>query len=590
MDATMLQLSAVAAAVDPQQARIRGREYWRRGLAVLVALMGLANISSSLIVRVADRERLLHAVLPLEVTHGSRSAAVVAGVILLLISRGLWRGKRWTWGVALAVLWSSAVFHLVKGLDWEEAGAAITIAGLLLWQRDVFRANADRPALRRALLAAACSALGLIAYVLIGGALLHNQFTTSGGSRALWHEVGARLLLGVDTLQPQTRRAAWFLDSISIVGVVLVVYTLGALLRSLTAPTASDDERTEAERLLRQYGTSSLAPFALSPDKSLFFGGLVDGLVAYRVASDVAVVLGDPIADPSDLGSLLREFAEYCTAHGWDVCLYEAQEVYLPVYAALGLHTLKIGEDAWIDLSRWTLKGKPIADIRHAVSKIERDGLQFHVWNGDIAAWEQMRSLAAAGDRGEWELQFSIGRLPALPDPNSRYTYTLSADGSTVLGFCSWLPIGGVNGWALDVLQRHPDAPSGTIEYVIAQALTAFQQDGAAWASLGVAPLADAAADNDEDRSLLQRGVRFLYEHPRINELYRYKSLFFFKRKFVPQWRGVYLVYGSRLDLPRLLYAVLNVHLPVLGPGLVIDWLRSQGGRNLQRWRDRIVR
>jgi lysylphosphatidylglycerol synthetase-like protein (DUF2156 family) len=248
------------------------------------------------------------------------------------------------------------------------------------------------------------------------------------------------------------------------------------------------------------------------------------------------------------------------------------------VYEALGLRTLKIGEDAWIDLAQFTLKGKPIADVRHAIAKIERDQLRFAFLEQQPAAWAQLQQIASAAARGDWELQFSIGRLPEQPDPAARYALALAPDGSTVLAFCAWLPIPGVRGWALDVMQRHPDAPNGTMEYVIAQALLQFQRDGAAWASLGVAPLADAAKalETSDARSLLQRGVRFLYEHPRINELYRYKSLFFFKRKFAPQWRSVALVYGSQLSLPRILYAVLKVHLPIIGPPLAAKLLLTQ--------------
>lgn len=133
-------------------------------------------------------------------------------------------------------------------------------------------------------------------------------------------------------------------------------------------------------------------------------------------------------------------------------------------------------------------------------------------------------------------------------------------------------------------MQRVADAPNGSMEYLIAQSLLALQQTGAEWASLSVAPLADVDVEHDDDRSLLQRGVRFLYEHPRVNEFYRYKSLFFFKRKFAPRWRSVYLIYSSRLSLPGTLYAVLKVHLPAIGPRLITDFLREQGQHNLQRW------
>lgn len=559
--------------------------YQRRMLALLVGMMGLANIMSSVIVHVAARERLIHALFPLEVEHGSRHLAVVAGLALILVSRGLWRGKRWTWGLTIGLLGASAVFHLLKGLDWEEAGAATTIAVLLMWQRRAFRAQPDAPTLRRALRATVLCILGLLIYTALGYLLLRRQFAAPATSNAIWQELIARLWLDVGPLQPLTYRAHWFLASLSVFGVTLGAYIIGALIHPVVAAPAAPAERLKARDLVRRFGTSSLAPFTLLPDKSLFWGQRVSGLIAFRVAGEVAVVCGDPIAAPTDRRALLHEFMQHCAEHGWDLCLYEAQETHLAEYTALGLRTLKIGEDAWIDLAHWTLKGKPIADIRHAIAKIERDGLRCVMLHELPAVWPQLQALAAAADRGEWELQFSIGRLPATPDPAARYAVALSADGTTVLGFCAWLPIDAVNGWALDVMQRHPAAPNGTMEYVIGQSLLRFQRDGAAWASLGVAPLADADVDCADERSLLQRGVRFLYAHPKLNELYRYKSLFFFKKKFVPQWRSMYLVYSSRLSLPRILYAVLKVHLPVIGPALISELVVSQGEHHLQRRR-----
>src|SRR5688500_15770237 len=81
---------------------------WRHGTAAVVALMGLANIVSALVVRVRAREEALHDLLPLYITHGSRHLTVVAGLALLALSRGLWRGKRWTWGLTIGLLGASA--------------------------------------------------------------------------------------------------------------------------------------------------------------------------------------------------------------------------------------------------------------------------------------------------------------------------------------------------------------------------------------------------------------------------------------------------------------------------------------------------
>lgn len=584
------------------------RILWRRGIAVLIALMGLANIASPLLIRVEAHEYAVYALFPLEIVQGSRHLSVLAGLALLAMGRGLWGGKRWTWTLTLLALCGSAVFHLMKGLDWDEAAAALLLVALLIWQRNAFRARPDPPTIGRALGATLISLLILLCYAVIGGFFLRRFFHPHATTPLVLQELGARLLMGTGPLHPGSRHTLWFLESFSVMGSAMALYLIGAFLHSFVAPAAAPSERRQARTLIKQYGSSSLSYFALLPDKSLFFGQSATGVVAYRVAAEVAVVCGDLIVAPEEQAQLIEDFLDYCMEQSWEVCLYETQERNVALYETFGLHTLKIGEDAWIDLHQFTLKGKQIADIRHAVSKVEREGLTFHQLEPTGIStpqpydettisssassqsptpqllWDQMHALVAQTDRGKLEMQFSIGKLPPIPDPEARYTVVLEKDGLTIAGFCSWLPIYAVNGWALDVMQRSQTAPNGTMEYAIAQALLHFQQIGADWASLGVAPLADAAISVDEDRSLIQRGVRFLYEHPRINELYRYKSLFFFKRKFAPSWRSVYLIYSSHLALPWVLYALLRVHLPEIGPAVMTDFLRSQSERNLQRW------
>ena len=299
--------------------------------------------------------------------------------------------------------------------------------------------------------------------------------------------------------------------------------------------------------------------------------------MAYRVAGRVAVVCGDPIAAPEHVGKLAQTFVGFCARQDWRACFYEVQPRHLPDYAPLGFEAVKIGEDAWIELSKFTLKGPAVANVRHAVSKIMRDGLTFHLFDSrqDSRIWAQVQAIESSwrAAQGGIELRFSIGRLPDQPDPNARYTVALAADGATVLAYCSFLPIEGIEGLALDVMRRAPGAPNGTTEFLLARSLEYFRDTGFGWVSLGLAPLANVDTPRD---SLLERGIRAIYSNPKVNAAYHYQSLFFFKRKFNPQWRGGFLLYPNALTLPAVLVAVVRVHVPTLGARLVLNALQEK--------------
>jgi phosphatidylglycerol lysyltransferase len=560
----------------------------QRVMASLVALMALVNIASALLVHDIARSRLVHDLLPMLISSASRSLALVAGFCLLILARGLWRGKRAAWLLTLGLLLLSAVLHLTKGLDWEEAASGLVLAGVLATQQRHFFRNSDPPTLRRLPSLVAIGIMLIVLYGLVGFWLLRVHFQPFAWSLAL-RELTADIVWSDGPYANVSHgRAGWFLDSLSLLSLTLMVGTLLLALRPvLPRPTARRDLR-RASDLVRRYGTSSLAPFALDDDKLLYFGETVEGVVAYRVAGRVAVVCGDPIAAPADVGKLAAEFVAFCAHQDWQVCFYEVQPRHLRDYAPLGFKALKIGEDAWIELPRFTLKGSAISDIRHAVSKIARDGLIFHIFDPahDAALWAQVQAIEAgwrASQQG-FELGFSIGRLPAQPGPKTCYMFALAPDGQAVLAYCSFLAVPAINGLALDVMRRAPNVPNGTMEFLIARSLEHLRDQGYAWVSLGLAPLANVDAPKD---SLIERGIRAIYTNPKVNAIYRYQSLFFFKKKFNPQWRGGYLLYPSLLTLPQVFAAIVQVHAPALEMQLIVEMLRERVEETLSSLRRR---
>ena len=546
---------------------------WSRQVcAGLVGLMALISISAALfahgtlgnpLVRMLVRD-----VLPMPLTSVSRSFAVLAGFALLVLAGGLWRGKRAARWLTLGLLVLAVCVNLLTDGDWATALSAALLGGLLLWQRQAFTRRSDPPTLRRIPLFVCGGLIAIGLYALAGFALLpaFHPFTMAAAVR----ETGAQLLWAHG---PYTHgihgRAAWFLFSLRLLGAGLFGTTLLLALRPVLPQSLPSSERRDAADLRARFGTSSLAPFALDPDKALYHGAGVAGIVAYRVAHGVAVVCGDPIAAPGDVGPLAQEFAAFCSRQDWQVCFYEAQAVHLPDYAPLGLAALKIGEDAWIALPTFTLRGPSMSAIRHAVSKVARDGTTWR-WlepQHDAPLWHQLQVIERgwrAAQRG-FALRFSVGQLPPHPDPATRYAVALAADGTSVLACCSFLPIPSVNGWALDLLRRAPGCPNGTMEFLLARALENLRDAGATWCSLGLAPLAETGSPV---QTLAGRGLRALSMDRRVNAFYHYQSLIFFKRKFNPEWRSGYLLYPRTRALPRVLMAIARVHLPDLGPML----------------------
>src|SRR5690242_10001015 len=73
------------------------------------------------------------------------------GVVLLVLSRGLRRGKARAWTVALLLTSVAAAIHLLRGLQAEQAFLCILLIALLIASRTNFTARPDPRSLRRVL-------------------------------------------------------------------------------------------------------------------------------------------------------------------------------------------------------------------------------------------------------------------------------------------------------------------------------------------------------------------------------------------------------------------------------------------------------
>jgi lysylphosphatidylglycerol synthetase-like protein (DUF2156 family) len=113
----------------------------RRRVSLVVALAGVIDVVSAGTAPIRSRAHALHELLPLVVPQTATALVAVAGVVLLLLARALRLGKRRAWLLAIALLAVSALLHLIKGVDVEEAVSVSIAAGYLLRHRRMFPAN-----------------------------------------------------------------------------------------------------------------------------------------------------------------------------------------------------------------------------------------------------------------------------------------------------------------------------------------------------------------------------------------------------------------------------------------------------------------
>ncbi len=514
-----------------------------RFLAWAAALVGAIGLASALTPEMAGRIDILQGVLPPGWPEAARVLTVAFGIGLVWLSRSLARRRRRAWQLAVAVVVASAVAHLAKGLDFEEATISLLLLVALVHWRSRFDVPGD-PASVRPL-------LGL-------GAALAGIAAVTGGAE----------IRGVD-LSPRTGDA---LLGLAVVFGSLALYFWLRPFGHAVAQTVG--ERRMARALVDAHGSDSLSFFALRRDKSYLFSPSRRAFLAYRVVAGTALVSGDPVGDDAEIDDLLAELRRLARANGWRFAVVGASDAHLERYRALGLKPVSIGEEAVLDPREFTLEGRAIRKVRQSVSRLGKAGYSFRIVAADEVApalEAELEDVSAAWRRGEPERGFSM-TIDDLHVPGTVLAVAEDAEGR-VGGFLHLAPSPAGGGWSLSAMRRRPDAPNGLTEFLVVEALAWTRDTGASELSLNFCALTDFLAP-ERVKTPVRRLVR--WGLLRADNVFQLERLYSFNRKFFPEWRRRYICVERLTDLPAVGLAYLHAESLLVPPG---PWTRRRGAR-----------
>ena len=220
----------------------RRSRVWRRLAAAAVAMLGLLDV-----VQAASRGPItklgwLSLDLGGSTTRLFRYVLLIAALTLVSAARGLLRGKRTAWLLALGAAIASLFGHHLVTADLFGIVVAVGVVGLLLVLAPQFRARSD-PALARQgifwLLGGGAATYG---YGVGGLYLLDAQFRRSTSLvESLEQATRLLFLLPTSTIDAVTTHGKWFIDSVRVLAIVVLLIGVARLLRPVScgAPGAS---------------------------------------------------------------------------------------------------------------------------------------------------------------------------------------------------------------------------------------------------------------------------------------------------------------------------------------------------------------
>ncbi|MCW2753307.1 MAG: hypothetical protein JWQ32_718 [Marmoricola sp.] len=541
------------------------------GIARVVALVALMTIASAASPAMSDRVRLVTQVLPAAFPAAATTGTLAVGVMLLLLSRALRRGKFRAWLLATVLSAITVVLHLVKGFDVEEASVTLALFVLLLSSRPSFTARPDPRSLRRVL------------QVAIAGPLL----ATFAGW--LWLAVDADGQAAGTTQFDRVRESFFGLVGISggmtftqpkdgshaaIALVVLGATVLAALLLALMMPAdgphgLSADEDVAVREILDSWGkVDSLSYFATRADRSVIFSKSGKSAVSYRVVGTVSLAAGDPLGDPEAWSGAIEAWLAEARSYGWVPAVLGVTEAGARAYHRAGLDALEVGDEAILDISCFSLTGRSMRVVRQAVSRCDRAGLSVtctRVRDLDDTTRAEIRQRAEDWRDGPVERGFSMALSRVVePRDGDAVVVLCRAEDGTLRGLLNLVPWG-ADGLSLDLMRRDRDTENGIVEYMVSELAAECPGMGVARISLNFAVF----------RSVFARGERLgagpvlrLWHGVLIglSRFWQIESLYRANAKYQPEWIPRFLCFRSAGDLPRVATAALRAEAFLVAP------------------------
>ncbi len=568
--------------------RVRVRRI-RRIAAVSLFVAGAIQLLSSVTEPLRQHLQLVAQYLPISVVQAAGALSAIAGIGMIMLSRGILKGQRRSWLVAVPLLSVSLLLHLAHDADVITLLVCAAVLVLLLVQRELFRAETERATMLTAFVILAfggiIATLGGFIAVEVAGRVRHHPLPS-------WPSVlagSAERLVGVRWVAfPQTidrfASVSLLAVGISLIVVALYLLTRPVVDRRLSSGGALVGRRAaelRARDIVRRHGTGSLDYFALRDDKQWYFHR--DSLVAYAVLGGVCLVSPDPIGPFSERAHVWDSFRRFVDRNGWGLGVMAAGEQWLPTYQASGMRFVYIGDEAVVDLTKFSLEGGKMKGLRQAVNRVARYGYTVRFLDPANLRHEdaaRVAELMGKNRRGEHERGFSmtLGRVFDQRDSGLLLTLVEGPDGAPV-AMCQFVPSPAIEGFSLDLMRRDPgEHPNGLLDFALCSTIAHLREAGSQGLSLNFAAMR-SVLEGDSGDGVGQRVERWALK--RLSGVLQIETLWRFNAKYEPSWLPRYIVFDSAEQFVPVAVQIMRAEslteVPVIGRLLTTNAAKRSG-------------
>ena len=515
----------------------------------IIFIAGIINIVSAISPAIPGRIAILDKLLPKIALLVSNFTVFFIGLLLIVLSVYLLRGVKRAWKISLFLLVISAIGHITKGIDFEEASVSILAVVSLLFTYRLYNVK-SMPFLQKNWWK--IWGIGLLTLVVcaVGGTYFLEKIHI-GMEYDFINSIKAsfRLIFLFDASGyiPRSNFGHYFILFIYIFSGALLI---GAIFLSLRPIFSYDiagqvNDTNHARLLVQSYGKSALDYFKYYPDKLLFFNG--NGFLAYKIEGSYAVVLELPVCENDEnVFLILKEFEQFCYGNGLRTFYYRIAEESTEIFRQMKKKVLFIGREAVLNLEKFSLTGSKMHPLRNAINKAKKMGYTFHIYTPEIkdGVIQKLQQVSDSWlkNPGKTEMIFSQGMfLPELIKKTE--VMAIENPEEKIVAFLNIIPDYVKGEGTYDLIRITDDAPTGIIYYLLTEMFEYLKGQGITKVNLGMV----AFAGIEDAKTVGEKSIKFALDW--IKSLSHFKGQYHFKDKFNPEWVNKYLVYDTEYDL-----------------------------------------
>ena len=326
-----------------------------------------------------------------------------------------------------------------------------------------------------------------------------------------------------------------------------------------------------------------------------WIGDAVIGFVrarAWPCGPPVWVAAGSPIGPPHTRAAAVLGFDGLAARAGGRALWFGVEPAETPLFDG---HTgLVVGSHPIWDPRHWDEIVRTHSSVRAQIRRAENKGLVVQ----EMSAESARSNLALRQCLQEWVASRGLPPLRFLTDPfvldrlGDRRVFVASR-GEDLVAFALLAPIPARSGWMVEWTIQGREAPNGTASCLLDVALRTIAQEGATWATLGLAALSSTAPPSSTPPPRVVRAL-LAWTRAHARRFYNFEGLERFKAKYRPSaWEPIRLYVDTpRVSLPTL-YALADAFAGPRSPVGLVSWALVNAARDEVRYarhtlRDRI--